>query len=110
MTNKIVVDANEDIKQNVVTVNNIEQLDLSLLNVLVEVGQEVSKAESNWPAMNSAHEAYGVLMEEVRELEEHIFTNQKRRDMAAMREEAVQVAAMAIRLIRDICDGNRGLA
>jgi hypothetical protein len=41
-------------------------------------------------------------------LEEHVFTNQKRRNMAEMRAEAIQVAAMAVRLVRDICDGNRG--
>lgn len=80
----------------------------TLQDVLNEVQEEVASAEAKWPAMNSAHEAYGVLMEEIRELEEHIFTNQKRRNMAEMRAEAIQVAAMAVRLVRDICDGNRG--
>jgi hypothetical protein len=80
----------------------------TLQNVLDEVREEVASAEAKWPAMNSAHEAYGVLMEEIRELEEHVFTNQKRRNMAEMRAEAIQVAAMAVRLVRDICDGNRG--
>lgn len=80
----------------------------TLQDVLDEVQEEVASAEAKWPAMNSAHEAYGVLMEEIRELEEHIFTNQKRRNMAEMRAEAIQVAAMAVRLVRDICDGNRG--
>jgi hypothetical protein len=80
----------------------------SLNDVLAAVADEVVKAEANWPPMNSAHEAYGVLTEEYRELESHVFTNQKRRDLAAMRAEAVQVAAMAVRFIRDVCDGGRG--
>ncbi len=79
----------------------------TLQDVLNEVQEEVASAEAKWPAMNSAHEAYGVLMEEIRELEEHIFTNQNRRNIAEMRAEAIQVSAMAVRLVRDICDGNR---
>lgn len=69
---------------------------------------EAIDAGLKWPAMNSAHEGYGVLMEEVRELEAHVFTNQKRRDLAEMRAEAIQVAAMAIRFVHDVIDGGRG--
>lgn len=72
-----------------------------------QICDEVSSAEAKWPAMNSAHEAYAVLLEEVDELKAHVWTNQKRRDIPAMRQEAIQVAAMAVRLIRDICDGDR---
>jgi hypothetical protein len=78
-----------------------------LLDVLGEIGREVQQAESKWPPMNSAHEAYAVLLEEVDELKGHVWTNQKRRDIASMRDEAIQVAAMAVRFIRDICDGDR---
>ena len=81
----------------------------SLSNVLDEIGNEVVSAEAKWPPMNSAHEAYAVLLEEVDELKEHVWTNQKRRDMQAMRREAVQTAAMAVRFIRDVCDKHRGL-
>ena len=72
--------------------------------VLLEVGGEVAGAEDRWPPMNSAHEAYAVLLEEVDELWEHVKVNQRIRDVPAMRREAIQVAAMAIRFIRDICD------
>ncbi len=85
-----------------------EPLPPSLLGTLAEVFREVKDAEAKWPPMNSAHEAYGVLTEEYRELEQHVFTNQKRRDIAAMRAEAIQVAAMAVRFVRDVCDGGRG--
>lgn len=79
----------------------------SLNEVLTAIAEEVQRAEASWPPMNSAHEAYAVLLEEVDELKAHVWMNQKRRDPAAMRKEAVQVAAMAVRFIRDICDGNR---
>lgn len=80
----------------------------TLDDVLIEVGDEVVAAEAKWPPMNSAHEAYGVLTEEYRELEAHVFLNQKKRDIEAMRKEAIQVAAMAVRFVRDVCDGGRG--
>lgn len=75
--------------------------------ILETIRDEVLWAESKFAPMNSAHEAYAVLYEEVDELWDHVKTNQKRRDIAAMRQEAVQVAAMAIRFIRDVCDGGR---
>jgi hypothetical protein len=69
---------------------------------------EALQAGKNWPPFNSAHEGYAILLEEVKELEAHVFTNQKRRDIDEMRKEAIQVAAMAMRFAVDICDGGRG--
>ena len=69
---------------------------------------EVRTAITSWPPFNSAHEAYGVLLEEVDELWEHVKTNQKRRDLVEMRKEAIQVAAMAIRFAVEVCDEERG--
>lgn len=74
----------------------------------LEVVAEAVKAAENWPAMNSAHEGYGVLMEEVDELWEHVRTKQKNRDLAAMRQEAIQIAAMALRFAVEIVDEGRG--
>lgn len=79
-----------------------------LMDLLTEVGAEVSRAEQQWPKFNSAHEGYAVLLEEADELKAHVFTNQKHRDLAAMRREAVQVAAMAVRFVLNVCDGGRG--
>jgi hypothetical protein len=76
--------------------------------VLVEVAIEVNMAETKWPPMHSAHEAFAVLLEEVDELKAHVWTKQSKRDIPAMRREAIQVAAMAVRFARDICDGGRG--
>jgi hypothetical protein len=80
----------------------------SVQNVLTEVGTEVISAEAAWPQLNSAHEAYGVILEELDEVWEHVKTKQSKRDLPAMRKELIQTAAMAIRFIRDVIDGGRG--
>lgn len=69
---------------------------------------EALKAGAAWPPYNSAHEGYGVLKEEVDELWDQVKINQKRRDLAAMRAEAIQVAACALRFAADICNEERG--
>lgn len=79
-----------------------------LIRVLREVKNEVQDATSKWPPFNSAHEAFAVLDEERDELWDHVKTNQKRRDLAAMRAEAIQVAAMAVRFALEVCDEERG--
>jgi NTP pyrophosphatase (non-canonical NTP hydrolase) len=76
--------------------------------VLSDVEAELASATSEWPAFNSAHEGFAVLAEEVDELWDHVKINQKRRDLAAMRREAVQVAAMAVRFAAEVCDEERG--
>ena len=72
------------------------------------VREELHTAQVNFPAFNSAHEGYAVLLEEVDELWDHVKTNQKKRDIAAMHKEAIQVAAMAIRFEHDICNEGKG--
>lgn len=82
----------------------------SLERTLAEIGIEVARAETLWPPIHSAHEDYAVILEEFDELKEHVWANQKRRDVVAMRKEAVQLAAMAVRFLRDVCDGGRDRA
>ncbi len=74
-----------------------------LHNAIVDAEREVRSAQAAWPRFNSAHEGFGVLAEEVDELWTHVKTNQKRRDLAAMRKEAIQVAAMALRFASEVC-------
>lgn len=64
--------------------------------------EELDRAMA-WPPMNSAHEGYAVLAEEVDELWDHVKVKQGNRDIAEMTYEAVQVAAMALRFIIDVC-------
>ena len=69
---------------------------------------EAYVAGTKWPPFNSAHEGYAILLEELDELKAHVWTNQKRRDIDAMRVEAIQVAAMALRFIADVCNEEVG--
>lgn len=96
----------------------------TIMDIAREAASEAIRASITWPPMNSAHEAFGVLAEEVDELAEaaglepviiamsklwtHVKINRKRRDIPAMRAEAIQVAAMALRFVFDVCDGGRG--
>ncbi len=63
-----------------------------------EVWDELTQAAAKHGALHSAHEGYGVLMEEVDELLEAIRAN----DAAAVRAEALQVAAMGARIVLDL--------
>ena len=73
------------------------------MSYLQEVQTEFERASSLYPAFNSAHEGYAVLLEEVEELWDEVKKSPKRREPAKMREEAIQVAAMAMRFVNDVC-------
>jgi len=76
---------------------SIEQLD--------DVAREVFRAERKHEPMNSAHEGYAVILEEMDELKTEVWKGGSvPRDLAAMRKEAIEVAAMAVRFVRDVCD------
>jgi|SRR5882724_1736290 len=79
-----------------------------LSRAIGEARCELDNAMENWPAFNSAHEGFAVLLEEVDELKVHVWTNQKCRDLVKMRKEAIQVAAMALRFAIEVCDESRG--
>lgn len=80
----------------------------SLDEICMAVEAEINSAKDKWPPFNSAHEGFAVLLEEVDELKAHVWTNQKRRDLDAMRNEAIQVSAMAIRFASEVCDETSG--
>lgn len=66
------------------------------------VWEELKSAMDKFPAFHSVHEGYGILAEEVAELFEAVRMKQgdgKRR--SAIEREAIQVAAMALRMVID---------
>lgn len=74
----------------------------NLVAISTEIEDEVTRASRMWPAMDNAYEGFGVLLEEVDEFKAHAWMNQKKRDLAAMRTETIQIAAMAVRFLHDI--------
>jgi hypothetical protein len=69
-----------------------------------EVTTEVKKACDKWPPFNSVHEGYAVIMEELDELWQEV--KRKVPNNQAMRKEAIQVAAMAIRFAAELTEEN----
>lgn len=63
---------------------------------------ELARAQDLHSPMASAHEGYAVLLEELDELWEEV--RKKHPDKQRMREEALQVAAMALRFVHDVTD------
>lgn len=72
-------------------------------NVLGEVLREYRAASYKFPPFNSAHEGFAVLDEERDELWEEVKGNKRDGAYNRMRAEAIQVAAMAIRFVIDVC-------
>lgn len=71
---------------------------------MAQVMVELGGATVTFPPMVSAHEGFAILKEEVDELWDAVRMKQydpKRPD--AIRAEAVQVAAMALRFLHDVC-------
>lgn len=75
-----------------------------LTTLFAELEAELESATKQFAPMNTPHEGYAVILEELDEL----WAEVKRKDSEArrvdMRAEALQVATMAIRFIRDVCD------
>ncbi len=77
---------------------------------------EYERANAKFPSLNSAHEGFAVLAEEVDELWDEVKTNPNKHPAAIpgdteynfrkhkerLRGEAIQVAAMALRFITDL--------
>lgn len=73
------------------------------------VNTEVNRAMKLHRGMNSAHEAYGVILEELDEFWDEVKVNPKKlhpelavKRLENMRTELIQIAAMAIRAVHDL--------
>lgn len=73
--------------------------EMNLRAIFGDVRGELTRAAKH-PPFNSAHEGYAVILEEMDELKEHVWKKQHSRDIVAMRAEAIQVAAMAVKFIQ----------
>jgi len=77
-------------------------LDTTPERALRDVARELARACRDFAPMHSAHEGHAVIREEFEELWEHVKTNTG--GSRAARAEAVQLAAMAVRYVLDVCD------
>jgi hypothetical protein len=73
--------------------------------VAKEVATELTRATEIYGPIVSAHEGYAIILEELDELKAEIW--KKNKDPYKMQEEAIQIAAMAMRFVIDICFENR---
>lgn len=62
--------------------------------------EEALKAAAAWPPFHSPHEGYGVILEEMDELWDEIKLKEPRADK--LRQEAIQLAAMALRFAAEL--------
>lgn len=67
------------------------------------IEREYLTATNAYERFHSMHEGYAVLLEEMKELEEEVFKKQEIRNLTRAMREAIQVGAMAIRFIVDLC-------
>lgn len=72
-----------------------------------DVRAELERANAEYGPFHSAHEGWAVVQEEVDELWDEVKKKSKVRSARRMREEAIQIAAMAIRFATDICPEER---
>lgn len=70
--------------------------------ILIAVKNEVVRAKDLHGNFSSPHEGYGVLLEEVDELWDEVKNNTVK--SANCKQEAIQVAAMAVRFALDLCE------
>jgi hypothetical protein len=64
--------------------------------------EELDRARGLHGRFASAHEGYGVITEEWRELETEVFKRKSQRDQSKLRHEAIQLAAAALKFASDI--------
>jgi len=64
---------------------------------------EYESASSKYPKFHSTHEGYAVIKEEVDELWDMVKASKEINGHLEMEKECIQIAAMAIRFIEDLC-------
>lgn len=83
---------------------NILQLYKQVELVSQDALNEVLSAMLKHRAVGSLHEGHSIILEEFEEFWEEVKKKRSERDLPKLREELIQVAAMAIRTIFDVVD------
>jgi hypothetical protein len=76
---------------------------MDLENIRRNLWEEYNRAVDINGKFASAHEGYAIILEKMDELWEEVKKKEVYSDEYKMRKEALQIAAMAIRFIVDIC-------
>jgi hypothetical protein len=78
---------------------------MDILTALDEIEQEVLRASAKHAPMNSHHEAYAVILEEVEEYWREVQKggSTQPRCPKALKEELIHTAAMCVRALHDLC-------
>ncbi len=79
--------------------------EIKTATALEDIEQELKAAQLKFPSFHSLHEGYAVLLEEQDELWDRIkeWKGLDARKAPAIRREAIQVAAMALRFVVELC-------
>jgi hypothetical protein len=80
----------------------LDRTGMKIAEVMNCVENEIRRAVSLHGPMKSLHEGYAVILEEMDELWDEVKLKAKLRDPENIREEAIQIAAMAARLVVDL--------
>lgn len=75
--------------------------DNQALKLIYEEYQRAIRIHNN--KFNSAHEGFAIIKEELDELWDEIKKRETNRNMAKITDEAIQVGAMALRFLVDVC-------
>ena len=68
----------------------------------LQIENEIDQSRRQHGVFSGSHEGYAVILEEVEELWEQV--KRKERDFKKMEKECIQIAAMAIKFIEDVCE------
>ena len=84
------------------TIDKIESnIKIKTAPIVEDITNETIRAMAKHMPMNSFHEAYAVILEEVDEFWDEV--KKKNPDKEKIREELVQIGAMAVRAIAELC-------
>jgi hypothetical protein len=71
--------------------------------IFKDIEIECNNAMNQYPNFASTHEGYAVIKEEVDELWDLVKSNKGVKGNIKFRKECIQIAAMAVRFIKDLC-------